>query len=59
MLSADGTKIYADAVGKPSNPARIFTAGFGLGVRAWQLGIQKRAVGSGTLLGRPYPTLRS
>ena len=35
VLSADGTKIYADAVGKPANPALIFTAGFGLGVEVF------------------------
>ena len=29
LTSADGTRIYADAVGNPENPALIFTHGFG------------------------------
>lgn len=29
LTSADGTRIYADAVGDPANPAILFAHGFG------------------------------
>lgn len=31
MVSADGTEIYADAIGDPSKPAVVFIHGFSLG----------------------------
>lgn len=35
VLSADGTEIYADATGNPSNPSIVFIHGLGLSGAVW------------------------
>jgi hypothetical protein len=35
VTSADGTKIFAEARGDPSNPAIVFIHGFGIGAMAF------------------------
>lgn len=37
LKSADGTQIYADAIGNPANPAVVFIHGFSLSSSAFDL----------------------